>query len=170
MFDLTNVEVNNAYDLMEKGLYTASILNAEIKQSKAGNNYINLQFEIVVGKYKGRQLFLMINFQHPNPEVVKIANQYLKMILDAVSSPMYKFDAESKLFAMIMHKPMNIKVDIQVSKDPQFADKNVIKSFSKYSEQQAVMNMHASAVVTSNHAPIASSPKNVAPDFSDIPF
>jgi hypothetical protein len=167
MFDYSKVEVNNSYELVEKGQYVGTIVATELKASKAGNNYMNLTVEIVMGKYKGRKIFVGINHLHANPQVKAIADGTIKEILLAVNSVNMNFTSEPQIFAAITGIPMNIKIDIQVSKDSQFPDKNVIRNFTKYSEQQMHNNMHAQAITVDSATQVKHSK---ATDFSDIPF
>jgi len=136
MFDVSSVEVKS-YDLMEKGIYPAMFIQGELKTSKAGNDYVNLRVKIIDGKYKDRQIFYMINHKNSNPEAVSIAMKSLKELLMAIGTTKFSFLNESDLFAEIMNKPLNIKVDIQQG-NLNFADKNIIKGFSKYVEVQSV--------------------------------
>lgn len=134
MFDLTQTKSGD-YDLLQPGTYVATITNTEIKISKAGNEYMNLTYDIVVGESKGRKLFEMINHKHDNPVVIQIAMSNLKGILMAVKSKSFAFNTESELFAAIKNVPMNIKVGIK--KDDVFGDKNIIKGHTAFEEKQA---------------------------------
>jgi hypothetical protein len=132
MFNLKDVKANS-FDLLEPGQYIATITSADIKQSKAGNDYINLCFEIVAGASKGRKLFTMINHKHDNPQVTSIAMQTVKQIILAIKSSKEEFASEPELFAEIMHKPMMIKVGIE--KNDIHGDKNIIKGYAIMKEE-----------------------------------
>lgn len=66
------------------GKYVAVIKKSEWKQTKAKTgNYLELQWEVIEGDYKGRLLFDRLNLDNPNPVAVQIANKALNSICKA---------------------------------------------------------------------------------------
>ena len=121
-FDATNVEPSSDYDLLPNGEYTAMIKEATIKPTKAGTGrYINLQLEILDGKYQGRVVFVLINFENPNPVAQDIGQKTLSAICHAVNQLQLSDPSE------LCNKPMTIKLGIQ--KDAEYGDKNKVKSY-----------------------------------------
>ena len=70
--------------LLPEGWYTAQIVKSEIKDTKTGGKYISLHFKIVEGEYAKRMVFANLNIVNSNETTVKIAQQQLKKICEAL--------------------------------------------------------------------------------------
>ena len=79
------VSINNNFEPLPEGWYTAAISGAEIKTTKAGNGqYINVKYTILGPTHQGRVVFGMINIKNPNPQTEEIGRQQLGEIMRAI--------------------------------------------------------------------------------------
>lgn len=83
VFVSSNVETDND-DLLPEGWYTAQIVKSEIKDTTTGGKYLSLHFKIVEGDFAKRYVFANLNLVNANATTVKIAQQQLKKICDAL--------------------------------------------------------------------------------------
>lgn len=84
-FDANDYDDMNSFEPLPAGKYLAAIVASEEKQnSKGTGSYLELKFEIIEGDHKGRYLWTRLNLEHPNREVVRIANIELGAICKAV--------------------------------------------------------------------------------------
>ncbi len=79
------VALNNNFEPLPEGWYTATISGAEIKTTKAGNGqYINVKYTIIGPTHQGRVVFGMINIKNPNSKAEEIGRQQLGEIMRAI--------------------------------------------------------------------------------------
>lgn len=79
------VSINNNFEPLPEGWYTAAISGAEIKTTKAGNGqYINVKYTIIGPTHQGRVVFGMINIKNPNTQAEEIGRQQLGEIMRAI--------------------------------------------------------------------------------------
>ena len=84
-FNADQIEPTNNFDPIPAGKYLAVIVDSEMKPNRAGTgSYLQLEFEIVEGQYKGRKLWTRLNLDHPNATAVRIARAELASICRAV--------------------------------------------------------------------------------------
>lgn len=83
VFTASNVEAEDN-DLLPEGWYTAQIVKSEIKDTSTGGKYLSFHFKIVEGDHAKRMVFANLNIVNANPTTVKIANQHLKKICEAL--------------------------------------------------------------------------------------
>lgn len=83
VFTASNVEAEDN-DLLPEGWYTAQIVKSEIKDTSTQGKYLSLHFKIVEGDHAKRMVFANLNIVNANPTTVKIANQHLKKICEAL--------------------------------------------------------------------------------------
>jgi len=89
------------------GDYTAIITASEIRLSSKGDNMLDLKFEIVSDKGKGRQLFHILNLWNKGETAKKIAVAQLGQIQTAINKPTVADSSE------LHDKPMLISLGIQ---------------------------------------------------------
>jgi Protein of unknown function (DUF669). len=128
-FDSTKVEAGE-FEPIPAGEYRAMIVSSEMKDTAAGrgDKRLDLRFEIVDGKHKGRKLFENLNLirvgkTEKDATTTKIAQQRLKMICEAVGKTHIKDSAE------LHNKPMLVDVVIEAGSGT-YKDRNVIKKFA----------------------------------------
>ena len=89
VFSTSNVEADSN-DLLPEGWYTAQIVKSEIKDTSTGGKYLSLHFKIVEGDFANRMVFANLNLVNANATTVRIAEQMLKKISDAVGEDDYE--------------------------------------------------------------------------------
>jgi hypothetical protein len=127
-FDSTTVESGD-FEPIPVGEYRAMITASEMKDTAAGrgDKRLELRFEIVDGKHKGRLLFENLNLirvgkTDKDATTIKIAQQRLKMICEAVGKTHIKDSVE------LHNKPMLINVVIEAGSGT-YKDRNAIKTY-----------------------------------------
>ena len=84
-FNANDVDPNVGFEPIPAGKYLALIVDSTTKQTKNGaGEYLQLEFEIVDGPYKGRKVWERLTLRHPNETTVKIAKANLSAICRAV--------------------------------------------------------------------------------------
>ncbi len=79
-----NSEGREDYTPIPAGKLLVQIVKSEYKQNKNKNgSYLQLNWEVLNGKYKGRILYDRLNLENPNPIAVEIANKTLNSICKA---------------------------------------------------------------------------------------
>ena len=71
-------------DVIPEGTYRAAITGAEIKTSKAGSQYISIEFSMLTPAVNGRKHWENLNVCHEKEDVRKIAKKQLAKIMEAV--------------------------------------------------------------------------------------
>ena len=84
-FDATSVDPATSYDVIPKGEYLAAAVSSEMKSTKMGTGqYLQLSFEVLDGKYKGRRVFERLNLQNQNKDAEEIAQRTLSALCHAI--------------------------------------------------------------------------------------
>ena len=124
-FDANQVEPTTDFEPIPAGKYVAAIVASEMKPTKAGNgSYLELQFQVVDGEYKGRLLWARLNLDNPNQLAVKIARSELAAICKAVGVPAPNDSTE------LHDLPLQVKVGLKKRQDTGELT-NEIKGYSK---------------------------------------
>lgn len=85
-FNANEVEPSTGFDPIPAGKYLAVIVDSETKTTKAGTGeYLQLEFEIIEGDFKGRKLWSRLNIKNANADAVRIARAELSAICRAVN-------------------------------------------------------------------------------------
>jgi len=107
-FDAEAIEPTTDFEPLPVGDYVVLITASEIKTTKNGNGeYLQLTYDVVDGKYKGRKLFDRLNLKNQNQTAVEIAQRALSAICRAVGV-MHPNDS-----AELHGKPLSVKVGIR---------------------------------------------------------
>jgi hypothetical protein len=124
-FDASQVEPNAEFDPLPAGKYVAAVTASEIKPNKAGTgSYLELQFQILDGEYKGRNLWARLNLENPNAKAVQIARGQLSALCRAVGVLQPKDSSE------LHDLPLVISVKVKRREDNGEMT-NEIKGFAK---------------------------------------
>lgn len=146
------------YELVPPGLYQACIVASDIKETKNGRGkYINLQLEIQVGEYSGRKVFDRLNLWNENETAVKIAQQSLVKIIEAVNAirvskgsgmiHTLRDTEELHFFPMI--------IDVRVKRgEGEYSDSNEVKSYKPVPTNELPLNMAPPGSNTVPSAPV----------------
>ena len=124
-FDTNTVEKReNNYELLPAGWYTAQVTESDIVQLKSGNGRaIKLTFEVLSDGYRNRKVWANLNVQHNNPQAEQIAQQQLRELCDSIGVVRMQDTVE------LHNKPVQIRVKVRKSDNPQYEDQNDIAGF-----------------------------------------
>ncbi len=107
-FDARTVEPMDTFEPIPAGKYIAAITASEMKPTWAGDgSYLQLEFEVLEGDYKGRKLWVRLDLDNPNELVVKLARAKLAAICKAVGVLTPKDSVE------LHYLPMQITVSLR---------------------------------------------------------
>ena len=85
-FNANEVEPSVGFEAIPAGKYQAVIVDSDMKPNKAGTGeYLQLEFEVIEGEFKGRKLWTRLNLHNPNPDAVRMAQADLSAICHAVN-------------------------------------------------------------------------------------
>ncbi len=124
-FDTNTVEKRESnFDLLPAGWYTAQVTESDIVALKSGNGRaVKLTFEILQDGYRNRKVWAQLNVQHTNPQAEQIAQQQLRELCDSIGIVRMNDTVE------LHNKPVQIKVKVRKSDNPQYEDSNDITGF-----------------------------------------
>ncbi|GEM_PF-3307665 len=123
MFDFSNDQDAQSYDLIKEGSYSMIIQEVEEKTTKAFDKMLTFRFVVTEGDFKGRIVFE--NFLLTgNEKAVTIARSKLKSILKL---------SDRGLSISGPHEFVGIELAcyIKTKKDDTYGDKNIISSYKQ---------------------------------------
>ena len=133
-FDANQVEPRSSFDPIPTGKYVAVISESELKTTKSGDGqYLQLTFDIIDGKYKGRKLWTRLNLNNPNTKTVQIARGELSAICRAVGVMQPRDSAE------LHNLPLSIKVVCKNRKDTG----EIVNEIKGYEKKEAALAAQA---------------------------
>lgn len=111
-FNANEVEPVNEFEPLPEGNYIAVVAASEFKESKKQTGqYLELQFQVIEGEYKGRQVWARLCLYHPKELTAKIANNHLADICRAVGVTTPRDSAE------LHNLPLEITVKVKKRTD-----------------------------------------------------
>jgi hypothetical protein len=131
-FDINELPVGNTgnFEPLPAGWYTATISQAELKDTKAGNGqYIKLRYDITGPSHQGRVVFGNLNIKNPNPKAEEVGRQQLGDIMRAIGLAKVT-DTDQLIGGQI-----GIKLDVK--QDAQYGASNEVKGFKSVSGSAA---------------------------------
>ena len=162
-FDTNTVEKRESnYELLPAGWYVAQVTESDIVALKSGHGQaIKLTFEVLSEGYRGRKIWSQLNIRHTNQQAEQIAQQQLRELCDSIGIVRMQDTAE------LHNKPVQIKVKVRVSKDPQYEDQNDISGFKAAGGAAApAMPIPARAPAAHASAPAAAAPAASSPPWA----
>ena len=139
-FNGANQEAMEDFSVVPAGVYNAQITKSDIvPTSNKNGTLMKLQFKIIDGELKGRIVFGQYNVANPNETAVEISRKQIKSICDAIGKPNGVRDTNE-----LHNIPLKIKVAIAPAQG-QWAEKNEIKYYDKYSGESAPAPAQASS-------------------------
>ena len=94
-FNVSEVTPAQEFKPLPEGKYEAVIADSDVKETRAGNgSYIQLEFEIISGEYKGRRLWGRYNVENANREAVEIGRAQFSAVCQAAGVPNPRDTAE----------------------------------------------------------------------------
>lgn len=84
-FNAANVQPTSEYSPLPNGEYLVLVAASDMKPTKAGGQYLELELEVLEGNFKGRKAWDRINLVNVNPKTVEIAQRQLSSLCHATS-------------------------------------------------------------------------------------
>ena len=130
-FDVNELPQGNGnFAPLPAGWYTATISQAELKATKAGNGqYIKLRYDITGPTHQGRVVFGNLNIKNANPKAEEIGRQQLGDIMRAIG--LAKVTDTDQLIGG------QIAIKLEVKQDEQYGAGNEVKGFKSLSGSAA---------------------------------
>jgi hypothetical protein len=131
-FDVNELPQGNTgnFEPLPAGWYTATISQAELKDTKAANGqYIKLRYDITGPSHQGRVVFGNLNIKNPNPKAEEVGRQQLGDIMRAIGLAKVT-DTDQLIGGQI-----GIKLDVK--QDAQYGASNEVKGFKSVSGSAA---------------------------------
>ena len=82
-FDASTVQPTSSYDPLPNGEYLVVAIASDMKPTKSGGQYLELELEILEGNFRSRKLWDRINLVNSNPKTVEIAQRQLSGLCHA---------------------------------------------------------------------------------------
>lgn len=122
-FDPSTVKGN---DLLPNAPYKLAITKTSVKDASSGNGnkVYGLEMDVQDGPFMGRKIFTNLSLVNTSEKAVEIAQRELKQIIEACGLPALKGDLDE-----LLGIPFMGDVVVDVSKDPQYQDKNKVKKY-----------------------------------------
>lgn len=149
-FDANTVKPRTGFDPVPNGDYRAMIVESAVKDTKdKQGKYIQLNWQILDGDYKGKIVFDRLNVQNPSETAQKIGQEQLSAVCHATG--VLKLSSTAQLHNI----PVMIKVRVKEEKgyDPQ----NEVKKYTAIGGTTAPAAA-VPAAPTSTAAPAAAAP------------
>lgn len=115
-------ESSKNFTPLPAGWYTATISEADIKQTKAGTGeYISIKYSITGPTHEGRGIYGNLNIKNQTPKAEEIGRQQLGELMRAIG--LARVDDTNQLIG----GSLSIKLDVKLSAE--YGDKNEVKGF-----------------------------------------
>ena len=122
-FNAMAVEPQTSYEPMPADWYKCVIIKTEEKPTKKQNgSYLQLDIEVIEGKFAGRKVFDRLNLNNPNSTAVEIAQRALSSICRAIDVPNPQDSDE------LLDKPLMVKVAVKPA-DGEYSASNEVKGY-----------------------------------------
>lgn len=146
-FNAHEVEPNAAFDPLPAGKYLAAITSSQMKPTKNGQgSYLELEFEVLEGEFRGRKVWDRLCINHPNAMTVKIARGNLSAICRATGVMQPRDSVE------LHNIPLLITVKCKKRQDTGDLS-NEVKGYAPRTASQSGGGQPQQAPVTSNTPP-----------------
>ena len=123
-FDINDIPEaeKREFEPVPAGWYTASITNANLRDTKAGTGkFISVRFDITGPEHQGRVVFTNLNTSNPNPKAEEIGRQQLGEVMRAIG--VQKLDDTDQLLGG------NLSIKVTVRNDPNYGPGNEVRGF-----------------------------------------
>ena len=124
-FDASQVDPAQPIEAIPSDKYNVEITKSELKPTKTGNgSYLELEFTVLDGEYRGRKVWDRLCLNHPTPKTVEIARANLSAICHAVGVMKPRDSAE-------LHR-LPLSINVKLRKDEGTGNiYNEIKGYAK---------------------------------------
>ena len=84
-FNASEVEPSREFQPLPEGKYEVVIADSDVKSTRNGSGrYVQLEFEVVSGEYKGRKVWGRYNIENPSADAVRIGRADFSAVCHAV--------------------------------------------------------------------------------------
>lgn len=166
-FDTNNVAPReNNYELLPAGWYTAQVTESEIVPLKSGlGQALKLTFEVLSDGYRNRKVWARLNVRHSgSAQAEQIAQQQLRELCDSIGIVRMQDTVE------LHNKPVQIKVKVRKSDDPQYEDQNEVNGFKPAGNGQPMAGAVPPRAAAPANAPAAAAAAPAAAGGSTPPW
>lgn len=141
------------FDPLPAGWYTATISQAELKDTKAGTGqYIKLRYDITGPSHQGRVVFGNLNIKNPNPKAEEIGRADLGEIMRAIG--LGKVSDTDELIGG------QLGIKLAIKEDAQYGASNEVKGY------KSLTGSVAPSAMVSTSAPAPAGVKSAAPPWA----
>lgn len=121
---------NGNFEPLPAGWYTATITQAELKTTSAGNGqFIKCRYDITGPSHQGRVVFGNLNIKNPNVKAEEIGRQQLGDIMRAIGLAKV-VDTDNLIGGQI-------SIKLSIKDDPKYGASNEVKGFRSVSGSSA---------------------------------
>lgn len=121
-YSVEDLPEGGSYDPVPAGWYTVTIVDGQMKDTKAGTGkYLSLQLSIDGPTNQGRVVWANLNINNPSPKAEEIGRQQFGELLKAVGL------AKCGDTDQLIEKSLEVKLSIQINE--QYGDKNEVKGY-----------------------------------------
>ena len=129
IFSVDSVEASNNYEPLPAGWYSASISDAELRDTKAGTGvYVSVKYVISGPSHQGRIVYGNMNIRNPNPMAEDIGRQQLAALMRAIGLEEIR-DTDQLIGG-------NCEIKLSIKQDEQYGDRNEIKAWKALEKAQ----------------------------------
>ena len=131
-------EGGGAFDPIPAGWYTATISDASLETTKAGNGqYIKVRYDVTGPSHEGRVVFGNFNIRNPNSKAEEIGRQQLGDLMRATG-----IAAVTDTDQLI---GLNCQIKVAIRKSDEYGDQNEVKGWKSISGSAAPVQQSAPA-------------------------
>lgn len=117
-----DLPAGNNFDPVPAGWYTVKIVEAPVKDTKAGTGqYIAVRYDILGPSYQGRVIFGNLNIKNPNPQAEEIGRQQMGDLARSIG--LEKLSDSDQLIGGVL------QIKVSVRKQDGYDDQNDVKGF-----------------------------------------
>lgn len=85
-FNAAEVEPSQEFQVLPEGKYETVITDSDVKNTRSGSGkYVQVEFEVVSGEYRGRKIWGRYNIENANPDAVRIGRADFSALCHAVN-------------------------------------------------------------------------------------
>jgi hypothetical protein len=156
-FDINELPKSNGnFEPLPAGWYTATISQAELKDTKAGNGqYIKLRYNVTGPSHQGRVVYGNLNIKNANPKAEEIGRQQLGELMRAIG--LAKVTDTDQLIGG------QLSIKLEVKEDVQYGDGNEVKGYKSLFGSAAPA---AASIPSTTAAPAPAATAKVAPPWA----
>ena len=123
-FDASQVDPSQPIEAIPSDKYNVAVTKSELKPTKNGNgSYLELEFTVLEGEYRGRKVWDRLCLNHPTPKTVEIARANLSAICHAVGVMKPRDSNE-------LHQ-IPLTINVKLKKDDSGMIFNEVRGYSK---------------------------------------